>query len=702
MLFGLTLMILLTSGAILIATILGAFRASKDLAKEVIEEVGYLVTYEVSNYFSEVERSLKIASQWAINTDLNPDDEDRILSFMIPYIAESPRVSSIMFFDEEGTEFMLLQDPVNPDYWTLRFSDPEKYLDRVYFRRWIQGEGIISDSLEYLDYDARGRIYYEIAMDTEENTVDWTPPVVFFTTKDPGMTAIYRWRSSDEKIHAFAYDVLLLDLSRLTSKTKISENGIAYVLSLEEPHRIVGLPNMGGPLDNETIRNRLSGTNNVDKEADTAPELPIAGSSGISEIDAAVMEWDSLGSPDGSIPFELGGETWWAHFTRLEIGRNSFVTVAAAPQNDFVYGLNEAARRITIATLISVLISTIIAIRFARNYARPLEVLAKASRRIRNLDLSPQENITSSLIEINDLVTEQERTRIALDAFSRYMPVEIVRNLVASGVAAKVGGERREITILFTDIEGFTTISESRSAEAVTSLLMDYFEILMETIRKNGGEVNQLLGDGVVAYWGAPVYDDRHAYGAVKAIIECHERIIELNKRFISEGKPAVPTRFGVASGEVMIGNLGSKSRLAYAAVGDTANLASRIEGLNKFYGTRLLVAEETKTQAGDHFEWRHIDGVRVKGRVTGAELFEPLGLKGSVDLKVLSFRDKYEEALYAYRDKSFQKTLELLDEIDTVYKEHLSVKRLIEQSKKNILIPPPHNWDGMTDFYVK
>jgi adenylate cyclase len=255
---------------------------------------------------------------------------------------------------------------------------------------------------------------------------------------------------------------------------------------------------------------------------------------------------------------------------------------------------------------------------------------------------------------------------------------------------------------LFTDIEAFTTIAESHSAEETTQHLTEYFELILETIRKHGGEVNQLMGDGVVAYWGAPAENLNHATDAVRAVLECHGRLTDLNPRWETQGKPALPTRFGLATGEVVVGNVGSPSRLAYVAVGDPANLASRIEGLNRFYGTRLLVAGPTRAATGSAFEWRHVDGVRAKGKSEVVELFEPLGARGGVPARRLDFRDRYEAALMEYRRRDFLAALRQLDGFEERERRDPSVERLRILSEEYLKTPPPNDWDGVTNFQEK
>ncbi len=190
-------------------------------------------------------------------------------------------------------------------------------------------------------------------------------------------------------------------------------------------------------------------------------------------------------------------------------------------------------------------------------------------------------------------------------------------------------------------IAGFTPISEGLTPEELAAHMSEYFEGLIETIHRHGGEVNQLLGDGALSFWGAPRHNPDHATQAVEAALEFKALLAELNSDWHARGKPALPTRFGMNTGEVMVGNVGSKSRIAYSAVGDAVNVASRIEGINKFYGTTILASGRVRDgDTDDRFEWRHVDSVRAKGkpsrssclnhlvsRATYRQTYAPLGM---------------------------------------------------------------------------
>jgi adenylate cyclase len=304
---------------------------------------------------------------------------------------------------------------------------------------------------------------------------------------------------------------------------------------------------------------------------------------------------------------------------------------------------------------------------------------------------------------MDQLAAEQERMRVALDSFSRYVPVDVVRELMRRGEAARIGGSRCDVTALFTDIQGFTSVSEILEPEALTAHLADYFESLLEILQGDGfGTVTQLTGDGLIGFWGAPRADEAHASHAATAVLACRARLADLNEKWAREGKPELRTRFGLATGSAVVGNVGAVSRLVYTAVGDTINLASRLEGLSRFYGTSILASEPTREAVGESFEWRRVDVVRVKGKSVPVGIYELLGAAGELPEAELRLARQYEEALGLYRERRFAQARERLETLVAAGRGDLSVTRLLDLARLYEQSPPDADWDGVSDFFEK
>ena len=694
-------LIVFLAGGILAVTAGGAYQAAAGLARDALEDAAQQVSADVADYFAEVDASVGVVASWMREQGMVPSDGPALRSLLQPMIAANPHLSSALIADSRGREFSILRDPLDDQEWSGREVDPARWGGRVRTWTWNASRGTDVEILTDMEYDPRTRAYYAAAVGNGEGVVGWTPPTIFFVTRDPGITGGTWWAAPQGDTLVAAFDVLLLDLSRITAEEVVSPRGMAFALA-EDPARgrpfVVGLPGDGGSVD-QTLRRRLRP--DTDGTVDALPELPRVDAAADPALAEAFDQWQAAERPDGPFEYVHAGEAWWAAFQPYALGANRLWIGVAAPEADFVGDLAGVGGRVAAVGLVAMLLAGFLATWLARAYASPLEALARAGSRLSVLDLRPVGPKPTRLKEVQDLVDEQERVRAALDSFSRYMPVEIVRQLLARGEAARLGGDRRVITILFTDIEGFTSIAEAHPVEEVTRWLTEYFDLLLNTIRSHGGEVNQLMGDGLVAYWGAPVQIEDHATQAIRGTMACQVALQSRGAEWVSQGRPALHTRFGIATGEVVVGNIGSPSRLAYAAVGDTPNLASRIEGLNRFYGTRVLASGHTREAAGTAFEWRLVDAVRAKGKRQIVELFEPLGERGEVEESRLRFRDRYEEALRSYRSRDFAGARSQLEDLAHEGAD-ASVARLLSLVEEALVTPPPVDWDGATGFTVK
>ncbi|MEM7602888.1 MAG: adenylate/guanylate cyclase domain-containing protein [Verrucomicrobiota bacterium] len=308
----------------------------------------------------------------------------------------------------------------------------------------------------------------------------------------------------------------------------------------------------------------------------------------------------------------------------------------------------------------------------------------------------------SDIREIDQLYEAQDRMRLALDSFAKYVPSEVVRELLDKGEAAVIGGRNTSMSILFTDIAGFTAISEGMTPETLTAHMANYFDAMIEIITEHNGTVDKLIGDAIVALWGAPRENASHAQDAVLAALRCEEALRELNREWESNGLPKLPTRFGISTGEVMVGNVGSANRLSYTALGDSVNLASRLEGANKYYGTRILAAENSVEGSRDRFLWRKLDKVRVVGRSQPETIYELLGERETVSTEDLEKARKYETALESYLNQQFEAALEILRDLGGGGSGDLAVERLMSRCQDALEKGETTGWDGVSKFSEK
>ena len=273
---------------------------------------------------------------------------------------------------------------------------------------------------------------------------------------------------------------------------------------------------------------------------------------------------------------------------------------------------------------------------------------------------------------------------------------------MAKGEVARIGGHTETLTILFTDIAGFTNISEGMSPEALTNHLAEYFQAMIDALHHHGATVDKIVGDAIVAFWGAPTPMPDQTDRALKGVLECRDTLEGLNQTWRAQGLPELPTRFGLATGPVVVGNMGARTRLAYTVLGDTVNLASRLEGLNKVYGTTVLVDMGTQQAGGDRYAMRHLDRIIVAGKTQATDIFEVLGETGTVPMVKLTAARRYEAAWEMYRSGDFHQALEELAGFEAEFGPDAAVERLRQTCEAYRRCPPDPDWDGISRMMTK
>ena len=224
------------------------------------------------------------------------------------------------------------------------------------------------------------------------------------------------------------------------------------------------------------------------------------------------------------------------------------------------------------------------------------------------------------------IVADKDR-RLLQKSFALYLAPHVINRMLTSSKLPELGGETRHVTIFFSDLESFSEISEAMSPEMLMALMNEYLTEMTDIIERHGGYVDKYIGDSIVAIFGAPAADRDHAANAARAALDCCRRLAELNGDSTAFQGRKLMQRIGINSGDALVGNFGSRRRLNYSAMSDAVNLASRLEGANKFYGTTIIASETTAALAGDRFIWRELDTVRVKGRTRALKIFELLAL---------------------------------------------------------------------------
>jgi adenylate cyclase len=300
------------------------------------------------------------------------------------------------------------------------------------------------------------------------------------------------------------------------------------------------------------------------------------------------------------------------------------------------------------------------------------------------------------------LVVEEREKRKIKGSFKQYLSPKIIDVITKDPDKLKLGGEEREVTIFFLDIAGFTTMSEALSPNQLVEVMNQCLTKFSNVIFNHDGLINKYIGDCIMAFWNAPVEQPNHATKASLAGLDCIKALGPLNENFKKQGLPSIDCRVGINTGMVVVGNMGSSERFDYTVMGDSVNLASRLEGANKEYKTHIMISEATFEAAKNDIEARDIDLIRVKGKKEPRRVFELLCRKGEMSQQLEAGRQKYHQALKLYRDKNFEEAILAFQEVyDFLPNDHLTHKYL-ERSRTFKISPPPTDWDGVFEMKTK
>ncbi|MBV8466411.1 MAG: hypothetical protein JO218_10765 [Burkholderiales bacterium] len=459
-------------------------------------------------------------------------------------------------------------------------------------------------------YDVRKRDFYKAAIKSNRPAI--SDPYIFASSGELGITVTAPVAGADGKpIGVAAIDLTLKTFSNFLAANRVSEHGLTIIS--DDMGGIVAHPQYELDVVNKPdgmVRNQLAKLQDPRVLNALAERLRTGRDRFVYRAGPGNQEYIGIFSPfpkDFKKPWEL---------------------LTIAPVDDFAGRIKAQERYLLVFGLLAFCFQILMIDNVSRSISRPMEQLAVEVTNIRSFRFGGHIQTRSHVSEVKYLFEAVDLLEKALKSFTSYVPRGLVQDLTRSGIGTTLGVESRYLTILFTDLEGFSTLSETEPSQQLLARVSQYFAAVTDAIEHENGTVDKFIGDAVMAFWGAPSLVHNHAYMACVAAVRAQRRMTVLNGAWRAEGLTPLTVRIGIHSDAVMVGNVGSNQRMSYSVMGDGVNVASRLEGVNKEWHTLTCISHNVFREAGERLWLRPVDVVTVKGRKGGMLIYNLLAVR--------------------------------------------------------------------------
>jgi adenylate cyclase len=558
--------------------------------------------------------------------------------------------------------------------WVIRVinsASGERRDTYLYLARWGK---VVHVERSTPTYDPRERPWYSGAM--PDDKVVSSGAYLFSGTGRPGLTLSKRLVTEDgSRVGVFGADLSIDSLAQFLRERRVATGGTTFIL--DEKLRLIGYP--------DVERTAITKDGKVTLVDGAEVDDPVVSTAVAAYRDGAGKTFPVASKADGS--------PWLASFTPFpdQFGRRWTIGVVA-PEEAFVGPLQRASMIILGIGTVFVIVATATVVWLSRLLVRPIHSLIGETERIRRLDLTGPVAVHSPILEIDSLAGAIDTMKAGLASFGTYVPISLVQDIVRSGVGTSVGGQRRPLTVMFSDLQGFTAATETMDQDQVLPWLSDYFDRMSRAIHAHHGTIDKFIGDAVMALWNAPLDDDDHVANACRAMLACRSAAAMIS------GEAHLVTRMGLHTGTAMVGNVGSSDRMQYTALGAMVNLASRVESLNKQLGTSLLVTGPVADAVSDRFLLRPFGPVLVAGTSVPVAVYELVDAAGTDHPELAPWL----EAFGDYQAGAWSKAATGFSIFAQTHPDDKGCQLLLANARRFADQGCPPDWDGVLKFSSK
>ena len=676
-----------------------AYNGSKSsvyyLAENMIKDIADKVSDKTINYMQPAERTIKQIKYLIEDNKLDFKNKDAFLTFLRNTLENNKEIGAIYLGMTNGS-FEMTKRMLDGSYSNrvINRTKDKVIIDWIHENK--KNEINFPDEVLGPDegYDPRKRGWYKSALD--KKGLVWEDVYVFASDKIPGVScAMPVYEKNGNLIGVLGIDIGVMEFSFFLGDIELSKIGKAVLLNNKD----------------EIIAVSMDRTN----KSDVINEILFKGQN-INELNLVLAE-DSKNNLIRESYFTYQGSKGQKHLPIFKSNKKKYITKyqrfnpneyfhwsvgIVIPEKTIMGTVNINNIIVLSISLFFIILSLALGIWFSKSIANPLSLLSKEMEKVQRFELDDTKEVRSVLKEVHEMNSSFQNMIVGLRSFKKYVPSNLVSKLIKLGQEANIGGEKRRLTLFFSDIRSFTTISEKLDPEELVENLVEYLSKMSKAIIENNGTVDKYMGDGIMAFWGAPDQVNDHSVLACYSALECQIILDKIAKENPDSNLAKFFTRIGLHTGEVIVGNMGSDERLNYTVIGDAANLASRLEGLNKFYGTKTIISESTYLEAKDFISARLLDKVAVKGKSEGIFIYELISKEGELSSKEEEYIKLANNGARLYFDSEWEKAIKIFKKILEINKEDVPAKILLERSEEFLKSPPEKDWNGVFVFDKK
>lgn len=673
--------------------------SATELSREVLEQTLHRVELRVRSFLRVAVRQSRLSEALFRSGQLQVTDFDGLTRHLTQAMQVHPDLTNLGLGVEASGAFCMVARKSGELTSVNYVRQPDGTMRVDLYEPRPDGRRLVGHK-PFDGYDPRGRPFYLGAVGAGGPA--WTDAYLFFGAggrgRVPGVTYGTPIRADDGGLVGVLHaDFDLFTLCRFLDGLRSEVPGFAFVVErrADGSRRAIAHP------DPTTLMRRTTAPDGKETHAlaETAAEMgdPRVRAF-LAEVPAGRAPGDRPAADAGMLDVEYGGERYLGGYRLLQDDDAPHWAICMMVPRAKILETVERNNRTTIwiglgALAVSILLSILIATRIAT----PLSRIAAQSEQIGRFELDAPSLGRSTVAELDRLMVATDEMKASLRSFERYVPARLVREMVRAGVEAELGGESRTLTVCFSHVADFETFRAGVAAETLVAQLGAYFEEITEEIESSQGTLDKYMGDAVMAFWGAPLSLEAHALHACRAALGAMRRLAVLQRRWATDGQPALRACIGLNTGELVVGNMGSPRRLNYTVLGDTVNLAARIEGLNKVYGTGILMGESTYAAVADEVVARRVDRVAVKGKRRGVDVVELLAMREDESAgETLTRVSAYESAFEAYLARRWEEAAAAFETLLAAHPEDGPSRVLLARCRALLADPPGDDWDGV------